>query len=167
MPAASAPLISPMTEGDLDEVAALAASAFAQPWGREVFAEELARSWSRLRALRATPGGPICAFANFWLVRDEVHVLNLATAPAARRGGYARLLLEDLLGFARAHRARHVTLEVRRGNAAAQRLYKTAGFAAIGVRPRYYAEDEEDAIVMLLTLDPETGFVEPREDVAF
>ena len=48
-----------MTEGDLDEVTALAASAFAQPWGREVFAEELARSWSMLRTLRAAPGGPI------------------------------------------------------------------------------------------------------------
>ena len=156
-----------MTEDDLDEVTALAASALAQPWGREVFVEELARSWSRLRTLRAAPGSPICAFANFWLVRDEVHLLNLAAAPEVRRRGYARLLLEDLLGFARAHRARYVTLEVRRGNAAAQRLYKTSGFAAIGVRPRYYAEDEEDAVVMLLTLDPETGFVEPREDVAF
>jgi len=161
------PLILPMTERDVDAVTSVAASAFAQPWAREVFCEELSRPWSVLRVLRATPGGPICAFANVWLVRDEVHVLNLATAPDCRRRGYARLLLDDVLGFARTHRARYITLEVRRSNAAAQQLYKTSGFAAIGVRPRYYVEDDEDAVVMLLTLDPETGLAEPREDVTF
>lgn len=156
-----------MTEGDLDAVTSVAASAFAQPWSREVFAEELSRTWSVVRVLRASTGGPICAFVNFWLVRDEVHVLNLATSPGARRRGYAGLLLSDALRFARSHRARFITLEVRRSNCAAQHLYRSFGFAAIGVRPRYYVEDDEDAVVMLLTLDPDTGLPEPREDVAF
>lgn len=163
----SSPLILPMTDRDVDAVASVAASSFAQPWSREVFAEELSHPWSVLRVLRASASGPICAFVNVWLVRDEVHVLNLATTPACRRRGYASLLLEDVLAFARARDARFITLEVRRSNVAAQRLYKAFGFAAIGVRPRYYVEDDEDAVVMLLTLDPETGLAEPRESVPF
>lgn len=163
----SSPLIQPMTESDVDAVTSVAASSFAQPWSRDVFAEELCHTWSVLRVLRATASGPICAFINAWLVRDEVHVLNLATSPASRRRGYASLLLQDVLGFARANDARFLTLEVRRSNVTAQRLYKTFGFAAIGVRPRYYVEDDEDAVVMLLTLDPESGLPEPRESVPY
>ena len=92
------------------------------------------------------------AFCNYWLVRDEVHLLNIATHPDRRRRGYARFLMEHLLGFARRHKCRYITLEVRRSNEAALGLYRAYGFEPVGVRPNYYIEDREDAIVMLLEL---------------
>jgi ribosomal-protein-alanine N-acetyltransferase len=92
------------------------------------------------------------AFGNYWLVADEVHLLNIATHPQARRAGHASRLLAHIVALGRRRGCRLVTLEVRRSNAAAQRLYRRFGFRPVGVRPNYYAEDQEDAIVMLLDL---------------
>ena len=83
---------------------------------------------------------------------DEIHLLNLATHPLARRAGHASRLLAHIIDFGRQHGCRIVTLEVRRSNAAALRLYRRFAFRPVGVRPNYYAEDQEDAIVMLLDL---------------
>lgn len=146
------PLILPMREDDLDAVCAIANASFDTPWSRQTFADELGRSWAHLRVLRESPRGPIVAFVAYWRVRDEVHVLNLATHPVARRCGYARLLMEDTLALARAHQVRYVTLEVRARNRAARTLYESLGFDAIGVRPRYYSDTDEDAVVMMLQL---------------
>jgi ribosomal-protein-alanine N-acetyltransferase len=81
-----------------------------------------------------------------------VHILNLATHPDARRQGHAARLLRHTIEFARAHRCRYLTLEVRRSNHAAIKLYRGFGLRPVGVRPNYYVEDQEDAIVMLLEL---------------
>ncbi len=81
------------------------------------------------------------------------HLLNLATHPLARRAGHASRLLAHIIEFGRQHGCRIVTLEVRRSNAAALRLYRRFAFRPVGVRPNYYAEDQEDAIVMLLDLE--------------
>lgn len=148
----TSPLILPMTEADVDQVHALAQECFRTAWDRHVFEEELGRAWAFLRVLRTSPSEPIVAFLSFWLVRDEIHVLNLGTHPSERRRGHARLLMEDMLGFARDRGVRYVSLEVRRGNGPALQLYATLGFHAIGIRPGYYADDGEDAVVMLLTL---------------
>ena len=148
----TSPLILPMTEGDVDAVHGLACECFTSPWDRHVFVEELARPWAHLRVLRPSRNGPLVAFLSYWLVRDEIHVLNLGTHPTTRRLGYARLLLDDMLAFARTKGVRYVSLEVRRSNVAALRLYVGAGFEPIGVRPSYYADNGEDALVMLLTL---------------
>ena len=119
------------------------------PWAREVFLEEMHRTWAHVDVLRERPDGPVVAFVNYWVVGDEVHVLNVATLPAARRRGHARRLLDHVERVARVERACHVTLEVRRGNLAALRLYRTQRYRPVGLRPRYY-EDGEDAILMLL-----------------
>jgi len=65
---------------------------------------------------------------------------------------HASRLLAHIIETGRVRKCRFVTLEVRRSNAAAARLYRRFGFRAVGVRPNYYAEDQEDAIVMLLDL---------------
>jgi [ribosomal protein S18]-alanine N-acetyltransferase len=151
------PLIAPMTESDLDDVCALAEASFMVPWTRWIFEEELGRPFAVLRVLRSCPGGPLVAFVSTWIVRDELHVLNLATHPAVRRRGYGWLLMHEVLALAQAQGVRYVTLEVRRSNAAAIKLYRKLDFESIGIRPRYYAdtvsEQGEDAIVMMKTLE--------------
>ncbi len=145
----ASPIILPMAGADVAAVHALAQECFRTAWDRHVFEEELGRDWAYLRVLRPSPAEPVVAFLSFWLVRDEIHVLNLGTHPACRRQGYARLLMDDMLGFARSRGVRYVSLEVRRGNRAALGLYGALGFDAIGIRPGYYADDGEDAVVML------------------
>lgn len=144
-----APLVLPMTHADLPAVHAIAEACFATPWPAKVFREELERPWAHLRVLRPAHGRPICAFANFWLVRDEVHLHNVATHPDEREKGHARALMDDMLRIARQRRAEVVVLEVRRSNDAAIRLYRSLGFSPVGVRPRYYSDNDEDALVMV------------------
>jgi ribosomal-protein-alanine N-acetyltransferase len=88
----------------------------------------------------------------FWLVHDEIHVLNVATAAAARRRGVGRALMALAEEEGRRRGCRMATLEVRRSNAPALALYRAIGYRQVGVRPNYYAEEREDAIVMVKTL---------------
>ena len=150
------PIVAPCAPDDLDAIAAIEKESFRTPWPRSVFREELDREWAHLRVLRPSPAEPVAAFANFWLVHDEIHILNIATHPAVRRRGFAAALLEDLIDFGHRRAVRYVTLEVRRSNEAAIALYKHHGFKSIGVRPQYYSDDREDALVMMLAIPPAT-----------
>ena len=110
------------------------------------FREELARPWARLRA--AWLGEEVVGYALFWHVADEVHLLNVAVAPAHRRRGLGRALLEELVRYAREHAAAKIFLEVRVSNTPAIQLYEAFGFERLDVRKRYYA-DGEDALDMM------------------
>jgi len=124
-------------------------------------AEELARPWAHVRV--ACREGVVIGAAVAWVVADEVHVLDVATDPGHRRQGVGRALVRDLVELARAHHAGHMYLEVRRSNVAAIALYRDAGFAAVGFRVRYYADDE-DAVEMALAFDATTLDVARRDD---
>jgi ribosomal-protein-alanine N-acetyltransferase len=150
----AAPLVLPLRHEDLDEVVALSAASFTEPWARAAFEEELARDWSVVRVARAGPRAELAGFVACWLVRDELHVLSLAVAPALRRRGYGRALLEGAVSVARSRGARYATLEVRKSNVAARRLYAGLGFSVIGERPGYYVAPDEDALVLLRELPP-------------
>lgn len=137
---------------DIDAVMEIERLSFPSPWSREAIIEELGRAWARVDVVRDGSSGAVLAFANYWLVADELHILNIATHPEWRRQGHATRLLAHMIDVARAVPCRLMTLEVRRSNVSAQRLYRRFAFRSVGVRPNYYAEDQEDAIVMLLEL---------------
>ena len=92
------------------------------------------------------------AFLLAWHVADELHVLNITTRSDRRRQGIGRALMSTAVAYARENRVGHVLLEARRSNEAALALYRSMGFVAARVRPRYYPDDE-DAVEMTLRLD--------------
>jgi len=139
-----------MRASDLDDVMEIERLAFKNPWSRQIFIEELERAWAHLDVAR--DGARVSAFCNYWVVRDEVHLLNIAVHPTARRRGHAARLLAHIIDFGRRQRCRYITLEVRRSNRGAVKLYRSFGFRPVGIRAHYYVEDGEDAIVMLLDL---------------
>ena len=147
---------------DLDAVEGIAQVCFAES-GFSV-AEELGRPWARAWAVRSAEGVAPAGFLVAWHVADELHVLNIATAPPMRRRGFARALMDEAMSYAATERIRIMLLEVRRSNRAAIKLYRGLGFTALGVRPRYYADNDEDAIEMILALDPESGRILPGRD---
>lgn len=142
--------IVPMRPEHLEAVDEIERHSFKTPWPAQVFVEELAREWARVDV--ALERDRVVGFLDYWLVHDEVHLLAIATHPDARRRGIATQLLDHLLALARARSSALITLEVRRTNAPAIAMYERAGFVTVGVRPRYYAEDNEDALVMTLEL---------------
>jgi ribosomal-protein-alanine N-acetyltransferase len=161
-------VIDEMRASDVDEVAALEAAAFpariapGAPTHAERLREELVRPWTKLWIARASDKS-VLGFLLAWQVVDELHILNVATHVAHRRQGVARALMTRATSFASEKRARQILLEVRRSNMPAIRLYKALGFFAMGVRRNYYT-DGEDAVEMVLALDPETGDILLRPD---
>lgn len=143
-----------MTVEDLEAVVALEKRAFAYPWSAELLRQELDHTWSTV-LLAEEAEGPVPVLLGlviFWLVHDELHVLNVASDPAFQRRGVARFLIGEAIARARQHGCVLATLEVRRSNGPAIALYEGFGFRTVGVRARYYREEGEDALVMLLDL---------------
>jgi ribosomal-protein-alanine N-acetyltransferase len=122
------------------------------PWAERSFRTELVNPnaiW-----LVAVSEGKVVGYGGGWIVLDAIHVLNLAVDPDHRRQGIARRLMEALLAGARVRGCRAATLEVRKGNASAIRLYEGMGFVSKGVRPGHYL-DGEDALICWLDRIPE------------
>jgi ribosomal-protein-alanine N-acetyltransferase len=137
---------------DVERVMEIEREGFLHPWSRELIERELGHAWSQVLLAEEADGGAVVGYIVFWLVHDEVHVLNVATAIAARRRGVGRALMEAAEGDGRRRGARIATLEVRRSNVPALALYRAIGYRQVGVRPNYYAEENEDAIVMVKNL---------------
>lgn len=136
-------------DSDIDEVMAIEEASFSNPWTREMYVAERARvDISYLFVARHHREGEIVGFCAFWLVLDEVHINNLGVAPAHRREGVASALLTRVLQEGARLGARGATLEVRASNQPAIRLYQHFGFRARGVRPAYYTQPIEDALVL-------------------
>jgi [ribosomal protein S18]-alanine N-acetyltransferase len=133
---------------DLTDVAALEAVCFTNPWTREMLEREVRDSAvARVYVLRNAEG-TIAAFCACWIVVDELHINTLAVDPARRRAGLGSALMRQVLEEAAREGAQRATLEVRASNAPARRLYAALGFVEAGVRPGYYSQPDEDAIVL-------------------
>lgn len=145
---ASKPVIVPMLRSDVDIVSRIARESFTTPWTQAIFENELNRDWAEVRVLRSGKGERICGFVNFWIIGEEIHLHNLAVFPSMRRRGYGRALLLDMFQIAKNHSVRTVLLEVRCSNEVAINLYKSVGFRNIAIRPRYYSDNQEDALIM-------------------
>ena len=96
----------------------------------------------------------IRAYAVLMPVLDEAELLNIAVAAGQQRKGLGRLMLREILNAARQKNTRRVFLEVRPSNIAAIALYRSLGFAEIGIRRGYYLNDhgKEDAVMMACDL---------------
>lgn len=90
----------------------------------------------------------VIGLAGFWLMAGEAHIVNIAVRQAYRRRGIGELLLLELLNLAIEKGANIITLEVRKSNTRAQKLYKKYGFDIKGIRRGYYLDDKEDAVIM-------------------
>lgn len=132
---------------DLKAVMAIERDSFTDPWTADAIFGELLADRMRL-PLVAEIRGEMAGYLMAWLVVDQLHILNIATAkPYLRRGVASALLLEAARRGA-ARKAREVTLEVRESNYSARDFYKRWKFAEVGVRPGYYQDNGEDAIIM-------------------
>jgi ribosomal-protein-alanine N-acetyltransferase len=133
---------------DLDGVLAIEEASFNNPTTRAWYEAELARPEVCKVFVMRVPGRRVAGFVAFWKVVDEMHINNLAVHPEWRGRGLGRRLLAGVLAAAYDLGVRRATLEVRRSNLAAQRLYAAAGFRVVAVRADYYAQPVEDALVL-------------------
>ena len=148
-----------VTDRDLDAVLEIETLAFTNPWTREMYLREMDNPRvSHIYILRVRNGDEetVAGFCSFWLVFEELHINNLAVHPRYRRQGIGTALLEHAMHTAAQLGARRATLEVRRSNEEARRIYERLGFETAGVRRNYYAHPTEDALILWRSVLPGT-----------
>lgn len=147
-----------MMLADLDQVMEIEPVAFgSHHWSRQSFSNELANPGGLYFSAVDPDGKSICGYSGFWLIGEEAHITTLAVHPDYRRKGIGEYLLVNNIQSARKVGANWMTLEVRVSNDAAQSLYHKYGFKSLGLRRKYYQDNNEDALVLWTEsiVDPE------------
>jgi len=139
--------IGPMRRRHLRSVLRIEASVYPRPWSLGLFVSELTLRSSRCYCV-ARVADEVVAYSGLMLCDEDAHVTTIAVDPGWQRHKLGTRLLLHLAREARLRGARHLTLEVRVGNQAAQALYHRFGFVPAGIRKNYYSETNEDALVM-------------------
>lgn len=145
-----------MREADAPIVSAIDHASFSLPWPERSFLYEIRENEHSLPTVAETTGlngqVEITGFIVVWLILDEVHIGSLAVDEKYRRRGVGEILVRSALHEARQKGAVKAYLEVRAGNISARYLYEKLGFGMDGIRPRYYQDNHEDAVLMSMEL---------------
>ncbi len=165
-------VIERMQPEDLSQVRRIEKASFSVPWPRDAYRREILnnnRAWYFVaRRTDAEPPPPppprrfpfnlwprdpvtaedVVAFGGLWLMVDEAHITTIAVEPSHRGRGIGEALIVEMAKLSQLRGATRMTLEVRMSNRVAQNLYRKYGFVDHGVRPRYYSDDREDALIM-------------------
>ncbi|MDA8287630.1 MAG: ribosomal protein S18-alanine N-acetyltransferase [Actinomycetota bacterium] len=139
--------IVPMRRRHVRAVVAIEQGIFPRPWSTGLYLSELAQPETRAYFVALAEGG-VVGYIGSMIVAGEGHITTVGVAPVWQHRGVATRLLHRVATEARARGAEALTLEVRMSNVGAQSLYRAFGFAPAGVRKNYYAEVNEDGLVM-------------------
>ena len=137
-----------LTEADLPVIVAIEATAFYDTWNESMLRNELSNELTTYLVMESE--GKLIGYAGFWLVAGEAQVTRVAVLEELRGQGLGTRLTAAMVNKAWELGAEAVTLEVRESNVAAQKAYLTCGFASEGVRPNYYEDNHENAVIMWL-----------------
>lgn len=147
--------IVPATADMLPDIVQLEEACFSAPWTRKMLeAELIGNQFAHFRVAVGYEEGKatqsIIGYHCFWIVFEELRLMNLAVRPSMRRGGVGEALALEAMKIGLGLSACRAVLEVRSSNEAAQDLYRKLGFVPISTRRRYYANPIEDAVIMEL-----------------
>ena len=147
-------IIRRMTIRDVDAVTAIEQAVFPRPWTKADFEKEMTKNVCA-RYLVAETEGKLVAYAGVWVVLDEGQVTKIAVLSEFRSRGIGETVFRALLQYAANLGAAFVTLEVRESNMPARRLYEKCGFISVGIRKKYYEDNGENGVIMLLEHMPD------------
>lgn len=143
-------IVRKMLEKDIDSVLEIEKEAFTTPWSKEAFTSEI-RDNILAYYLVAEVEGKVVGYGGIWLILNEGHITNIAVKEEYKGKKIGANILEGLIVYCMEKGIDNMTLEVRESNIVAQNLYKKYDFVSYGIRPNYYADDKEDAVVMWRT----------------
>ncbi|RQD71025.1 MAG: ribosomal-protein-alanine N-acetyltransferase [Tindallia sp. MSAO_Bac2] len=139
-------VIRPMKVEDIPGIIDIEVQCFPTPWTHHAFRMELRNKLAVYQV--ADINKKIAAYGGMWLIMDEAHITNVAVHPKFQGQGLGRKIMEALMEEARQRHMQRMTLEVRKSNETALGLYKSMDFLVSGIRPGYYHDNGEDAIIM-------------------
>ena len=143
-------VIRAMTEEDIDSIVEIEKEAFATPGSKESFLTEI-RDNLLAKYIIAEIDNKVVGYGGIWLILTEGHITNIAVKKEYQGLGIGNKLVEGLIIYCTSRGIDSMTLEVRKSNIVAQNLYKKYGFIDYGIRPKYYSDNNEDAIIMWRT----------------
>jgi len=159
--------IVPATAEMLPEILRLEEACFSAPWTRKMLEAELTgNQFAHFLVARdhedpGAPAGRLVGYHCFWIVFEELRLMNLAVQEPMRRRGIGRMLVTEAIRMGLAQATTKAILEVRASNQAARALYQQMGFAQVSIRPKYYTNPVEDAVLM--EMDPLVMQAGPRQ----
>jgi ribosomal-protein-alanine N-acetyltransferase len=142
---------------DIADALQIEHQSFPTPWSSAMFILELSKAGSV--CLAATDDGILIGYMIAARYAQVWHIMNVSVDPANRRAGVGSAMIAELFRLADGERT-HYTLEVRTSNDVAIRMYERCGFRQAGIRPGYYADNKEDALIMWRSTDED--FVPPN-----
>ena len=134
------------TRQNCADIAKIEKACFAVPWSEDELAESIEFNTSLF--LATDDNGAALGYCGVQITPDGGYITNVAVLPQFRRNGVAASLLHNLFEFANESCFEILSLEVRKSNTAAIKLYEKAGFVPVGSRKNFYSEPREDAIIM-------------------
>ncbi len=137
-----------MKAADIPAVVKIEAEAFYDAWNESMLLNEINNNLTHYIVMKIA--GELIGYAGFWLVAGEAQITRVAVAEQERGKNFGVRLTAALVNKAWELDAEAVTLEVRESNIAAQKTYLTCGFASEGIRPNYYEDNHENAVIMWL-----------------
>lgn len=141
-----------MTVEDIDAIGLIEQDSFSTPWTAEAFYNELTNNmFAQYMVMEYRK--QVIGYAGMWIIIDEAHITNIAILTDYRGLGLGTRLMTEVQKTAIYLGAKRMTLEVRVSNDRAQHLYSKFGFVREGVRPAYYADNGEDALIMWANLE--------------
>lgn len=143
---------------DLDQIMKIELESFTTPWTKESFKVEITGN-PLAKYFIAETDGKVVGYGGIWLILDEGHITNIAVAKEYRGMGIGNHIVEALILYCKIKNIKNMTLEVRESNTVAQKLYKKYGFLECGIRPNYYSDDHEDAVIMWKVVEEGEDFV--------
>ena len=144
------PIIVRLSAAAAPDMASIEQESNSPPWSEKLFADELVQKHSL--SFGARVGGALVGFLVVHVTWDDAHIVNFGVRKQFRGHGIGRALIEYVLHELHTRAVRWVTLEVRKTNQAALGLYQSCGFSEVGVREKYYRDNQEDALVLSLNL---------------
>ena len=138
-----------MEKSDIDEIYEIEKASYGEHhWSKESFLNELSNNIANYFVAQNSETKDIVGYLGSWFIVDECHITNVAVNPVFRKQHIASQLLTNLIDKCYEKMIKYITLEVRISNNAAISLYEKFGFKSIGVRKKYYQDNNEDALIM-------------------
>lgn len=144
--------IRPLTEADIPQIVQIEQLVFPTPWTEHAFRSELADNAMAMYIVivNSEDESGILGYGGLWQIFDEAHITNIAIHPNFQGHKLGRFLVHAMIQWAWDNGMQHMTLEVRPSNLKALAVYEAAGFRRAGIRPGYYEDTGEDAVIMWL-----------------
>ena len=134
-----------LTEKDTANIAALEKECFAHPWSEKAVTEHITNPNNGF--FGAFDNDVIIGYGGVCTVVDEAYITNICTSKSHRRCGAANEILSEIERFCKSKNCSFISLEVRKSNTAAIKLYESHAFSAVGLRKKFYSAPDEDAII--------------------